>query len=81
MQRLERAEREDDPIVDGVLSPAKHRLDFAQRAYDLKQPALDVDLIAQWVLIPEQLLGSVVAKDNNRGAMLVIEFGDPSAAL
>src|SRR5579864_3829458 len=80
MQRLESRQRHDDAIVVRVLSSTEHRLDLLDRTDDLEQPALDVDLFAQWILVTEQLALGLIADHDHWRMMLVVEFAEPPSA-
>ena len=80
MKRLKRPQWKEDSVVVRILSSAKHRLDLPHRPYYLKQPPFDVDLATQRVLVPEQFVLRVVAENDDRRAMLVVDLTEPPSA-
>src|SRR5215472_15908762 len=80
MQGFESLQGQDDTVVIGILATTEHRLDFFHRADHLKQPALDVDLFAQRILIAKQLLLRLVTNHNHRRMVLIVEVAEPPAA-
>jgi hypothetical protein len=79
MQRLKRSQRKENPVIVGIFSAAKYRLNLCYCADHLKQSPVDINFFAQRTLERKQFLCRIVAEHDDRGAPLVVSIGEPSS--
>ena len=81
VQLAERAQREEDNVVIGILSSAEHTLANLRHTDHGKQLPLNVQLFAQRLLTREKLLRGIVADDDGGGSALFIDMAEPAAGV
>ena len=79
VQFPESAEREKDDVVIRIFSSSENALTPLGYADDGKHLAFNVDLFTFRLLVVEQFIRGVSAKNNHIGAALVVNVAEPAA--